>query len=68
LEVAGLLNLSRRNKPWFFVVAKNCRILQFKLRKAEKRNESMENDKAVLEGIRFLYLSFFCNTKLVNIY
>ena len=30
--------------------AKNCRILQFKLRKAEKRNENVEVEKASLEG------------------
>ena len=32
------------------LVAKNCRILQFKLRKAEKRNENMEGEKVILEG------------------
>ncbi|CAF4303741.1 unnamed protein product [Rotaria sordida] len=32
------------------VAAKNCRILQFKLRKSEKRNETIEAEKAVLEG------------------
>ncbi|UJR09930.1 hypothetical protein I4U23_014152 [Adineta vaga] len=31
------------------VAAKNCRILQFKLRKAEKRNETVEAEKDVLE-------------------
>ncbi|CAF1362039.1 unnamed protein product [Adineta steineri] len=31
------------------VAAKNCRILQFKLRKAEKRNENTEAEKDVLE-------------------
>ncbi|CAF1045918.1 unnamed protein product [Rotaria sordida] len=31
------------------VAAKNCRILQFKLRKSEKRNETIEAEKAVLE-------------------
>ncbi|CAF3266020.1 unnamed protein product [Rotaria socialis] len=31
------------------IAAKNCRILQFKLRKAEKRNENMECEKAALE-------------------
>ncbi|CAF0924432.1 unnamed protein product [Rotaria sp. Silwood1] len=31
------------------IAAKNCRILQFKLRKAEKRNENMEAEKATLE-------------------
>lgn len=30
-------------------LAKNCRILQFKLRKSEKRNENLEVEKAVLE-------------------
>lgn len=33
-----------------FVLAKNCRILQFKLRKAEKRNENLEAEKTALEG------------------
>lgn len=32
------------------IAAKNCRILQFKLRKLEKRNESLENDKIILTG------------------
>ncbi|CAF4850775.1 unnamed protein product, partial [Rotaria sp. Silwood1] len=31
------------------VAAKNCRILQFKLRKSEKRNEAMEAEKILLE-------------------
>ncbi|CAF4104027.1 unnamed protein product, partial [Rotaria magnacalcarata] len=31
------------------IAAKNCRILQFKLRKTEKRNENMECEKAALE-------------------
>ncbi|CAF3784029.1 unnamed protein product [Adineta steineri] len=31
------------------IAAKNCRILQFKLRKAEKRNENMEVEKTTLE-------------------
>ncbi|UJR36172.1 hypothetical protein I4U23_028906 [Adineta vaga] len=31
------------------IAAKNCRILQFKLRKAEKRNENIEADKTTLE-------------------
>ncbi|CAF3971616.1 unnamed protein product [Rotaria magnacalcarata] len=31
------------------MAAKNCRILQFKLRKSEKRNETIETDKALLE-------------------
>jgi len=39
----------------FFLLAKNCRILQFKLRKAEKRNENMESEKAVLEGNISIY-------------
>jgi hypothetical protein len=43
--------------------AKNCRILQFKLRKAEKRNENTESEKATLEGETYIY--FFCNTKLI---
>ncbi|ESO00052.1 hypothetical protein HELRODRAFT_145204, partial [Helobdella robusta] len=29
--------------------AKNCRILQFKLRKAERHNEQLENDRAIYE-------------------
>ena len=32
------------------IAAKNCRILQFKLRKIEKRNENLENDKILLQG------------------
>ncbi len=32
------------------IAAKNCRILQFKLRKLEKRNENLENDKMNLTG------------------
>ncbi|CAF1656710.1 unnamed protein product, partial [Adineta ricciae] len=31
------------------IAAKNCRILQFKLRKAEKRNENIEAEKTTLE-------------------
>ncbi|CAF0782220.1 unnamed protein product [Brachionus calyciflorus] len=31
------------------IAAKNCRILQFKLRKLEKRNESLETDKLILQ-------------------
>jgi hypothetical protein len=38
-----------------FSLAKNCRILQFKLRKAEKRNETMETEKDVLEGKTSIY-------------
>lgn len=54
LEVAGrgsnlsFLSLSNQSSP--FSLAKNCRILQFKLRKAEKRNENMELEKTSLEG------------------
>jgi hypothetical protein len=58
----------------FFLLAKNCRILQFKLRKAEKRNENMENEKIVLEGEIFLNIFvailnnyFSCNMKLIFI-
>ena len=36
------------------IAAKNCRILQFKLRKLEKRNESLETDKILLQGIHFI--------------
>jgi len=52
LEVAGSFNLFNKSQLnyQFFFLAKNCRILQFKLRKAEKRNENMENEKIVLEG------------------
>ena len=32
------------------IAAKNCRILQFKLRKLEKRNESLETEKILLQG------------------
>ncbi len=35
---------------FYFYTAKNCRILQFKLRKSEKRNENMEAEKATMEG------------------
>ncbi|RNA11089.1 SOGA2, partial [Brachionus plicatilis] len=31
------------------IAAKNCRILQFKLRKLEKRNESLETEKIILQ-------------------
>lgn len=31
------------------IAAKNCRILQFKLRKLEKRNETLETDKIILQ-------------------
>ena len=36
------------------IAAKNCRILQFKLRKLEKRNENLENDKMILTGWKLL--------------
>ena len=32
------------------IAAKNCRILQFKLRKAERRNEELENEKLIMQG------------------
>lgn len=32
------------------IAAKNCRILQFKLRKIEKRNESLEGEKILFQG------------------
>lgn len=32
------------------IAAKNCRILQFKLRKIEKRNETLENEKILFQG------------------
>lgn len=32
------------------IAAKNCRILQFKLRKLEKRNELLETEKILLQG------------------
>lgn len=52
LEVAGIFHLllSLSFSSFFFLPGKNCRILQFKLRKSEKRNETLENEKAVLEG------------------
>ena len=51
LEVAGALpSFPRHAHRSLSVVAKNCRILQFKLRKAEKRNENMEGEKVILEG------------------
>jgi hypothetical protein len=57
-----------------FSLAKNCRILQFKLRKAEKRNETMETEKDVLEGKTSIYIFigilnnyFSCNPKLLLI-
>jgi hypothetical protein len=56
LEVAGSFNFSFSKYNRFGFLAKNCRILQFKLRKAEKRNENMENEKTVLEGELFLYI------------
>ncbi len=44
------------------IAAKNCRILQFKLRKLEKRNENLENDKMILTGrklVSIIAFSFF---------
>jgi predicted nucleic acid-binding Zn-ribbon protein len=38
------------------IAAKNCRILQFKLRKLEKRNENLENDKMILTGREFVFI------------
>lgn len=32
------------------IAAKNCRILQFKLRKLEKKNETLETEKLILQG------------------
>jgi hypothetical protein len=32
------------------IATKNCRILQFKLRKLEKRNDSLETEKMLLHG------------------
>ena len=32
------------------IAAKNCRILQFKLRKLERRNEGLENEKILYQG------------------
>ncbi len=67
LEVAGQLDLFNYFLPKFgiFFLAKNCRILQFKLRKAEKRSENMEAEKNVLEGMITIYFS--CNMKLIFI-
>lgn len=39
------------------IAAKNCRILQFKLRKLEKKNESLETEKIMLQGL-YLHNSF----------
>lgn len=63
LEVAGLLNKSKNFliRKSFIFLAKNCRILQFKLRKAEKRNENIEAEKDVLEGKISIY--FHRNSK-----
>jgi hypothetical protein len=41
------------------IAAKNCRILQFKLRKLEKKNESLETEKILLQGSKIFYLSSF---------
>jgi hypothetical protein len=32
------------------IAAKNCRILQFKLRKLERRNDSLESEKILFQG------------------
>jgi hypothetical protein len=32
------------------IAAKNCRILQFKLRKMEKKNEALETEKLLIQG------------------
>jgi hypothetical protein len=53
LEIAGLLNFNS-NIYMIIFLAKNCRILQFKLRKAEKRNENMEAERATMEGTSIL--------------
>ncbi len=50
LEIAGLFHFNLFKIFLIFFIAKNCRILQFKLRKAEKRNENMEAEKSTLEG------------------
>jgi hypothetical protein len=34
------------------IAAKNCRILQFKLRKLERRNDSLESEKILFQGIK----------------
>ncbi len=52
------------------IAAKNCRILQFKLRKLEKRNESLESEKILLQGLLLLALFFKCLTErcaLINV-
>lgn len=41
------------------IAAKNCRILQFKLRKLEKRNENLETDKIILHGKFFFFSDTF---------
>ncbi len=33
------------------IATKNCRIFQFKLRKLEKRNDTLESDKVLLQGM-----------------
>lgn len=33
------------------IATKNCRILQFKLRKLEKRNDTLETEKIILHGM-----------------
>ena len=44
------------------IAAKNCRILQFKLRKLEKRNESLETEKVLLQGdLDFLFFAEWQN-------
>jgi uncharacterized protein YukE len=44
------------------IAAKNCRILQFKLRKLEKRNDQVEMEKLMLQG--FHSFLFFLNLKI----
>ena len=41
------------------IAAKNCRILQFKLRKLEKRNESIETEKMLIQGYFYNHCLFF---------
>jgi hypothetical protein len=53
------------------IAAKNCRILQFKLRKIEKRNETLETDKIVLQGIflhQFNFFFYLINNLLIYVY
>ena len=34
------------------IAAKNCRILQFKLRKIERKNENLETEKLLIQGYK----------------